>query len=1530
MSEIKENITVEKKKSTFGKKLMKVILIFIIFLAVISISLIILSQFKSFRHFALEKILTFANKELIAKIEIDDMTFWNPAGIKLYGVLVITDGDTLANIPELTLNINLEQLLDQRVSVNRLVLNEPDIRLLRNSTDSIWNFNKIAPASEDTTTEPSPWKIIVKHLEFKNANFKYYDSTISYINYGTMDYAHIHLENLDLILSADVKLEDNDFAVNIRKLKTKEKYSQLDIANFSAKLGVSPEAIYAKDFQAKINDSEFDINVEMKNYNVFSEIEPDLEKAEFDIALKGYNIGDEQIYKFAVIPISFGTQSDLLLDAKGTLYDLDVKRLNLLVGNSDIRLSGKLHSLLNMDEFEYAMSLDDSEFSRIDIINTLKSLDLSGIPDFGNAYAERLYVHGFIDSVYSDMKLETKIGNITGKAGTHYGGKQIRYFADFDVQKINLEPILRNSSMKSNLTGRIYVKGQGTDLNNLKADIISDLKNSEIYGYKFNNLSADIKASNKIFTVNKLKLEFNKPLLKDDPMYDYYGIPSVKIAGVLDLNNMDSPTYKFNIVLSDLSIKNLTGNQTMPDFVNAEFNIDMQGFELDKINGKFSAAFGGLGFSDRTFLPFSVDADFDISDSLNKKINVMSDFFKINIAGKFNFSSLIESLTLQGMYLGDFVSKKVESFNPQNLIKKDSTNTTNTIDKIYKLNEFPDIEATLYAEISDMSPLNLFLDSLSIYSDIGINCQLISGDNLSTLFIDSLKVDYFDFKTSDSQIKTKGVFFDGRIITKLEDSLISLENFVLNLDTISLLKIGELEISSLYSSIDYDGSKANYLVGGSVNNDIKFSSGGEVEVGYSDMRLQADSLKVSYKNTFDWFAPVPIIVNAAPNKIDIEQFQIKREGAESININGMIDNDIAKSLNLRLTDLEVTDFLKLTNEKTRKQYAGAKFTLDSLRVRINGDLKEPRIITSIFADSLVFNNYIIGNLESRIIHNNTYIHGYVDITSPQLDNRKTLGIELNYLPVYLGTNPNIQLFDSTKQFDIRLKAMGLPLELVSPFVVGVRDLSGFADASIVVEGSLSKGIVYGGSIKTEDAKLRVESTNISYNFDLDVDFNKDKISLTNINLRNVSNDSRFGRLGSAKVTGHIDLKDFEVGELDIKIKADRLLVMSDATMVTMPDLYGDFIVSTDYNALRFHGTLDRPNLDGDVNIIYGHLKMPLEEKRQAVRTYFTYQTIGDKVRIHSVTTNKDTTDTDEEKKESVIGQSIADLINYNFTAKILGKFVVEMDMNVIGSMYAVIATSDKTQVLRYEKRRDWEEAKLFGEVVLKEGSTIKSWKQLKASGTISFPAGSISNPELNLYATHQGKLMEDDNPKQFIVKMHITGKKDNPTITLSYSIDGIEASGSTDQINEDALYLLVMGRTKTGSSSATNNNLLDEGFASGVSNFATKALSGLLMGSGVIQSAEFDFEGGSMDLGDATLRLSGQLYGGISWTIGGSVSDLSSNNQITIEIPASEFSSNPFWSNFVLQLSKASSNNVIANSQEAKNWEVKVKFGSSW
>ncbi|MDT3739974.1 MAG: translocation/assembly module TamB domain-containing protein [Candidatus Kapabacteria bacterium] len=1534
MSEKEENINEVVKKTSFGRKLLKVLLVLILIFTFFSISLVILSQFRFFRSFALKQILGLVKNELIATIEVDDLTFFNLEGIKLTGARLITDGDTLANIPELILNINYEPLLDQKVRINRLILKNPTIRLLRNTSDSLWNYDKIAYPSLDTTTTPSPWEISVKHLELRNANFLLYDSTLIRTNTTALDYDHIRLDDFDLFLSADVKLKNNDFFAQIYKLRATEKYSQLNIQEFAAKLTLNEDIISATDLSAKLNESVFDINVEMRDFNTFDTInEPDIAKARFTVAAKGYKINDSLIHKFADISISFGTEADVIIDAEGILNKLDVKRVKLVTGNSDINLAGKLTNLLETENFEYEFSLNKSTFTRQDIIKTLKSIDLRGIPDFGKGYAERLYVRGFVDSVYSDMDLKTNIGAIKGKAGMNFAGKDIRYFADFLVHKLDIQNISHNPDLKSSLNGRVRLKGYGTDLNSLKANIETDLHDSQIYGMDIKHFTTFIKAESKVFYVDSLSLALKRLIDKSFPSFESDNISEIETKGFLDLTNTDLPVYKFDIRLSEVDLKDIFDNNTYPDFVSADLKIDMKGFEPDSLLGKVTGKINGLGFQDRAFLPFDLSAEFTKPDSISKSMSLQSDFFKVNIKGNFLYSDLIESLALQGKYLSEFIAEKIESYNPQNLFKNDSLAIENIT---YKAATFPDIDVQFSAEINDLSPLNIFLDSMSIYSDIKLDFQLISSQNISTLFIDSIKVGYFDLKTKDMQIKTDEVSLDGRLITQLEDSHPKIENVILNLDTTKTLKINELEINDLFSEISFDGSNLSYMVNLGIEHQIKVMSKGNLDIGYSDLKFKIDSTWVIYKDHFKWYTPNPILAHSTPSSISIDQFEIKRDSAETIIMKGSITDDIAKDLSIDVLNLPLTDFLVLTDEKTRKKYAGIKFTMDSLKIKLNGDIEEPVITATINSDSIIFNNYNMGALNGSIIHDKAYVKGTVDMTTPLFgDNRKTLVIDINYLPVYFGIKPKIPLFDESKAMDLRLKATGLPLEILSPFIPGIREIRGFADANIVVDGAMKNGIDYSGNIKSKKARLRLLSTNVEYDAEFDVDFNKDKLNLSRVSLRNIPEDSRFGNIGKGEVTGFIEMKGFDVGELDFTIKADRLLVMTDATMVTMPDLYGDFIISTDYNPIHFYGTLDKPNLDGDVNINYGHLKMPMQEAKKSVRTYFTYKKMDNMYRITSTTV----TDTTQSGKDSTtlikeidtrLARNISDLINYDITAKILGRFVVEMDMNVIGSMYAVIGTTERSSALRYRKTRNEEEAELFGELIVKEQSTIKSWKQLSASGAIRFPTGSIANPSLDLVATYTNSMMDGDTKKQFIVKMFITGTKNTPIVKLTYFVDGVEASGSQDQINEDALYLLVTGRKKSSGTGISNNSLFDESFTSGVSNFATKALSELLLGTGVINSAELDFQGGTMNLEEATLRLSGQLYGGISWTIGGNVADLSSNNQISIEIPASEFSANPFWSNFVLQLSKASSNNVTSNTQNAKNWEVKIKLGSSW
>ncbi len=1533
MSE-QESIKLEEKiqKKSFGKKILKGILYLFLILAFFSISLIILAQFRFFRNFALENILKIVNKELIAKIEIDDLTFSHLAGIQLYGVRLITDNDTLANVPELIIDANLYDLLNQKVSINSIILKNPDIRLLRNTVDSLWNYDKIASSSDTSSSEPSPWKIDVKKLELRNAKFLMYDSTISYINYSMLDYDHLSIYNLDLKLSAKINLQSNDFLAKIYKLNCNEKYSRLRIQNLSSTLILNPKVIAAKDFRAKLNESDFDINIEMTNFDVFETYsKPEIEKAHFNLSAKGFNVEDSVIQKFEYIPIEFGKSSNIYIDAIGTLSDLTVKRLRLETGNSDIRISGKLKNLLNIDDFEYEFSLDNSKFLRKDIIDMLANLDLNGIPKFDNAYAKRLYVRGFLDSVYTDLDINTKIGDLVGKAGINYSKDIMTYFADCNVKNLYLSPITNNNDLSGILNGRVYLKGEGTDFKDINASLISNLYNSQILGINISNFRTNLNVNEKRIQIDTLFVELTQ--FKDNSDIELFEIKNenqsyIDINGILDLYNEKSPNYDLAIKLNSINFNSLFKDNSLPSNITSDISVNASGFDIDSLNGKFYAQIHALDFADRGFFPFSININIERENDDFRNLVVNSEFMNFEINGNYHFLDIINGISLQGTHIAEYISDKIESYNPKKLLTQDTVSKQQFISKI---GEFPDINANISVNIKDISMINLFLDSMSIYSSINLKAKINSSKNQSSILVDTLELKDFSYQADDITIKTAEIKLQSNVITSIKDSIANIDLLKINFDNSKTISLNDIKLDSAYTNLSFDGDNLNYIISSYINNDMNLALNGKLEIGETYVKLNADSLKFSLNNKYLWKNTNTIKIKSTLNGFAIEDFSIQRDSAETIFLRGAIDDDKAKNIVFDISNLPVTDFLPLAGDDIVKEFEGMVFNVDSLRIRINGDLKTPRIVSSIYADSLIISNYKIGNISGRLIHNESYVNGYFDVVTPLLGNKKTLVIDVNYLPIYLGVNSEIPLMDTSKALDIRLKATQLPLELLMPFATGLSELSGYADANIIVEGSLQDGITYSGKAISTKTRLKIENTNIEYNAELNVDFNKDKVTLSKVILKNIPEDNRFGRLGKAELTGTIELNGFEIGNLDLYATTDRLLVMSDATMVTMPDLYGDFIISTENAPLRFYGTLQKPNLDANVIINYAHLKMPLETKKSMVRTYLTYRKMGDTVRIQSITSTDSTNfDNENNDKNEGISPSIADLINYNLQAKILGQFIVEMDMDLIGSMYAVIATSDKSRSLRYEKNRDEEEGKLFGEVVVKEQSTIKSWKQFTTSGVINFPTGSIENPLLDLSATHTGTMMEDGVRKQFIVKMFITGFKENPKVSFKYYIDQVEGTGSQEQINEDALYLLTLGRTKSNTIGNLNNSILNEGFASGVSNFATKALSDLLIGTGVIQSAEFDFQGGSMNLGDATLRLTGQLYGGISWTIGGTVADLSSNNQITIDIPAAEFSDNPFWSNFILQFSKASNTNVLANTQDAKNWEIKIKLGSSW
>ena len=163
-------------------------------------------------------------------------------------------------------------------------------------------------------------------------------------------------------------------------------------------------------------------------------------------------------------------------------------------------------------------------------------------------------------------------------------------------------------------------------------------------------------------------------------------------------------------------------------------------------------------------------------------------------------------------------------------------------------------------------------------------------------------------------------------------------------------------------------------------------------------------------------------------------------------------------------------------------------------------------------------------------------------------------------------------------------------------------------------------------------------------------------------------------------------------------------------------------------------------------------------------------------------------------------------------------------------------------------------------------------------------------------------------------------------------MDGEEAKGDSTQISQDALFLIVLGRTKTeieaGTSTSGGSEFGSLGM-SGLSAAFSKTMTELLGGTGNIESAEIDMGNGN-NWQDARIKVSGKLFDNVQWRIGGDLNDITNNSEFSLDIPMDIVLHPNYLNNIVWQVSHSTNTQQTTINKNQKEWEIKLKFGGSW
>lgn|GEM_PF-1706765 len=1497
--------TIEKnKRSKFLSVVRWLILSLFLFILFVAISLFITNNTPFLRRNFIQILLPLVNNSLIARIELEDLKFRSFNSIVLRNFKLLTDGDTLAQFEELNLKIKLSELWNNKIVIRNLFIKNPNIKLLRNPMDSLWNYEKIAPPSESETPPSKTPIIIIRNLIIQNGKFKFYDPFYqdSSLAFNPMN---LQLTKLNIHLKTDLDLDNAKLYSRIHQFAFDEINTNTKIDSLKFAVNISNNFTKLDYFEFSSEQAKIKIFAELLNFNpLHTQKYNRIEESKINSKLSIVDLNTDLPLRFLHLPFKNNQVLSSSIYIYGFISSLtsNIKFINYK--NSE--LHGKVN--LNYDKsnnFNYSLDLQNSVIFQQDL-NDLLNIDFTSVPKFQKIKIDNLFVKGNEKFINLSGKLFSNSGDIEIQSQLVFHPK-FEYSLTSKINKLNLGKLLNNNGLQSDINGIIEISGFGNDFSELELKTNAQINKSSFRNILINESNFKITLNKGIISLDTINLKLPSSV---DSFNNLAYPSSLYLSGEINLKQNNNPKYNFALSIQNINLSKILENPSLPNNLSFSSQIIGKAFDIDNINLNSKFKFEEITFADISFLPFDLEFNvLDLGDSTKSiSLNFMQD--SIWILGKFKVSELISKIPPLIEYSSLYFRTRYEEF----FLRKQDSTSVMELQKLAKSIKLPSIDASLYLKFNNFFFLNGFLKDLTLISSLDWKGIVRSSS-------DDAFIDFSNCRIGDTRITQTG--FDLQTdefisnfsinMTKTEDNLnLSFGNF--NIDDLEQVKINSIKISKpKFNFLALDNKFAAEF---GLNYDTLLTSYTEIEgdILTESINLNIPRLEIDLMNNLIYFKnmnKVHIGLNA--NGIAINNLNLIGKNNEIININTNLENNFFNDTKIRLENFKLSSFSPLLTQFQIEELNKSQFNLNFLELTANGNIENPNYQMQILIDTA----NVMGTDFGKIIANLSYLDSNIT-GSISLTERKTQNTPLNFqiisFPYNLSLTDRFGSFTGT--YLARLKLDTFRLGVLDPFLPIVKNLQGTVNGFVDIIGSDFDDYSLNGKLQTNNTNFIFDLNNLPYQLSANINLKDNKISFDTLKIRN------YGIASLATITGWMEIRNNELSFMDLNVKANNFLLLDDISKKKIPQFYGKLSVDTKYTGLNIQGNPNQLNITGDIQINPSNLTIAnLDQTQQTTKTNFEYRIVGDKT-IFTVNTSTDSTTKQITKKQMVNAQ----MPNIEMNVYIPKTINLTIDLGPVGEVVAILGSSDPTIPLVYIMDQDNPMGQLYGELVIKDGSKLNSYKQMNAKGTIIFQSRDITNPSIDIISEYNGKIDDQNNPIRYTIKIFITGTAQQPKVRFDYTLNGIAPQAEQKKIEENALYLLLFGQLPGSGDAVLDPNVVNKLSSAGISSIASRSISDLLLRTGVIESADFQID--SQDFEKTKINFKGKLYGSLNWSLGGSIADLTKNNQITIEMPISTDSK--IFNQIVWMLSYSTNLNSTVFDPDEKNWEMKLKFGGSW
>lgn len=623
------------QKKSFVKKFVKAILCVFGGFVVLNILLYALLSIPAIQQglvkFALSKLKPMLNTE----IRIDEVRLSLFNRVNLKGVYIEDQSkDTLLYAGNVDVQVNLRELLNNKLVINGIKLEDFSANISKKDSASNFNFQFIIDAFSDTTsvakdTTSSSLKIDIEDIALKNGKLRY-DILSQPSTPNLFNASHIAISGLNAQLQLP-SIDIRDLSAKLVSISFKEQ-SGFEVKNLKAELSSNISTVFAKDIELTLNNSS--LVIPTAQYNLLTDefavnsdqsvISPkdvvpfmaDLKHLKHDVIFKTSIKGKLPSLFVDSLTLNYGQQTTL--HARASISDYSK------YGTADINLGISLLRITPDAIADFAR-IGDSTFVAPDIIKTMEAIRLKG------------NVHGSFSNINLNAEAWIKQGSLqlSGKGSIDTTFQNFRANAKLRASSFNLGALLKNPDL-GRLSGNIDLLASQSTKQSLKADV-----KGTITSLQYNNENYDNIPFTAYYNATKMGATIDADL------------PVGKILAKADMTQAKNPVIDLDLSLANLRVDKFVDSL---GWEKPELTFDLkgriEGLDINKMQANVVVSNFVFSRDSISFRPGVFSLEMQSEDPLNKLIKISSSVFEAEINGQYNLLTLTSELTdLMHQYL---------------------------------------------------------------------------------------------------------------------------------------------------------------------------------------------------------------------------------------------------------------------------------------------------------------------------------------------------------------------------------------------------------------------------------------------------------------------------------------------------------------------------------------------------------------------------------------------------------------------------------------------------------------------------------------------------------------------------------------------------------------------------------------------------------------------------------------------------------------------------------------------------------------